>query len=83
MTAVAAAADTASAKGTGNPAVAANAAVAESYLANKLDEYGESEKTQSLNPIAYQYWSDMNQTGNFRRARSTFYWTWFLLSYRV
>ena len=37
------------------------------------DEYGPSEKTQSLNPIAYQYWSDTNKTGAFRRARTTFY----------
>ena len=39
----------------------------------KLEEYGPTEKVQSLNPIAYQYWSDMNKTGAFRRARTTFY----------
>ena len=42
----------------------------------KLSEYGATEKVQSLNPIAYQYWSDMNQTGAFRRARSTWYWVY-------
>ena len=26
----------------------------------KLEEYGPTEKVQSLNPIAYQYWSDTN-----------------------
>ena len=39
----------------------------------KLSEYGPTEKVQSLNPIAYQYWSDTNKTGAFRRARTTFY----------
>ena len=39
----------------------------------KLEEYGPTEKVQSLNPIAYQYWSDMNKTGAFRRARTTWY----------
>ena len=39
----------------------------------KLEEYGPTEKVQSLNPIAYQYWSDTNKTGAFRRARTTFY----------
>ena len=39
----------------------------------KLSEYGATEKVASLNPIAYQYWSDMNKTGAFRRARTTFY----------
>lgn len=37
------------------------------------DEYGPTEKTQSLNPIAYQYWADTNKTGAFRRARTTFF----------
>jgi len=37
------------------------------------DEYGPTEKVQSLNPIAYQYWSDTNKTGAFRRARTAFY----------
>ena len=39
----------------------------------KLEEYGPTEKVQSLNPIAYEYWSDMNKTGAFRRARTTFF----------
>jgi hypothetical protein len=37
------------------------------------EEYGPTEKTQSLNPIAYQYWADTNKTGAFRRARTAFY----------
>jgi hypothetical protein len=37
------------------------------------DEYGPTEKVQSLNPIAYQYWSDTNKTGAFRRARTAFF----------
>ena len=39
----------------------------------KTEEYGPTEKVQSLNPIAYQYWSDMNKTGDYRRARTTFF----------
>ena len=39
----------------------------------KTEEYGPTEKVQSLNPIAYQYWSDTNKTGAFRRARTTWY----------
>ena len=39
----------------------------------KLDEYGPTEKVQSLNPIAYEFWSDTNKTGAFRRARTTFF----------
>ena len=39
----------------------------------KYEEYGPTEKVQSLNPIAYQYYYDTNKTGAFRRARTTWY----------
>ena len=39
----------------------------------QYEEYGPTEKVQSLNPIAYQYYYDTNKTGAFRRARTTWY----------
>ena len=60
-----------------DPVAAAEAKTAELTEAGgydmKTEEYGATEKVQSLNPIAYEYWSDMNKTGAFRRARTTFF----------
>lgn len=42
-------------------------------VVDDVAEYGPTEKVASLNPIAYQYWSDTNKTGAFRRARTAFY----------
>ena len=39
----------------------------------QTEEYGPTEKVQSLNPIAYQFYYDTNKTGAYRRARTTWY----------
>ena len=54
-------------------ALAEDAKKKEAVYDPKWAEYGATEKVQSLNPIAYQYLYDTNKTGDFRRARSTWY----------